>query len=262
VVGGGDVAIDAVRTAWRLGAGEVHLIYRRRREDMPAHEEEIVAAEAEGAIFHFLTNPTRVLGDGHVTGVECLKHSLGEFDRSGRRRPVPIPGSESVIALDVLIPAIGQSPDQGWMGEDAVVEVQRNDTFAVNDALGTSRLGVFAAGDAVLGPATVIQAVAQGNAVARAVDHYLRTGETEKLVTLPGYEVIEQPFDLEDYADAHRPEMPELSVEERQGNFREVEMGMDEGAVQEECKRCLRCDLEWLEMMGLACEAAPEREVV
>jgi len=204
VVGGGDVAIDAVRTAWRLGAGEVHLIYRRRREDMPAHEEEIVAAEAEGAIFHFLTNPTRVLGDGHVTGVECLKHSLGEFDRSGRRRPVPIPGSESVIALDVLIPAIGQSPDQGWMGEDAVVEVQRNDTFAVNDALGTSRLGVFAAGDAVLGPATVIQAVAQGNAVARAVDHYLRTGETEKLVTLPGYEVIEQPFDLEDYADAHK----------------------------------------------------------
>ena len=262
VVGGGDVAIDAVRTAWRLGAGEVHLIYRRRREDMPAHEEEIVAAEAEGAIFHFLTNPTRVLGDGHVTGVECLKHSLGEFDRSGRRRPVPIPGSESVIALDVLIPAIGQSPDQGWMGEDAVVEVQRNDTFAVNDALGTSRLGVFAAGDAVLGPATVIQAVAQGNAVARAVDHYLRTGETEKLVTLPGYEVIEQPFDLEDYADAHRPEMPELSVEERQGNFREVEMGMDEGTVQEECKRCLRCDLEWLEMMGLAYEAVPERAAV
>jgi NADH-quinone oxidoreductase subunit F len=262
VVGGGDVAIDAVRTAWRLGAGEVHLIYRRRCEDMPAHEEEIVSAEAEGAIFHFLTNPTRVLGDGHVTGVECLKHSLGEFDRSGRRRPVPISDSEFAIALDVLIPAIGQSPDQRWMGKDAVVEVQRNDTFVVNEALGASRPGVFAAGDAVLGPATVIQAVAQGNAVARAVDHYLRTGETKKLVTLPGYEVIEQPFDLEDYADAHRPEMPELAVEERQGNFREVETGMDEGAVQEECKRCLRCDLEWLEMMGLACEAVPERAVV
>jgi len=262
VVGGGDVAIDAVRTAWRLGAGEVHLIYRRRREDMPAHEEEIVAAETEGAVFHFLTNPTRVLGDGHVTGIECLKHSLGEFDRSGRRRPVPIPDSEFAIELDVLIPAIGQSPDQGWMGEEARVAVQRNDTFAVNEALSTSRPGVFAAGDAVLGPATVIQAVAQGNAVARVVDHYLRTGKTEKLVTLPGYEVIEQPFDLEDYADAHRPEMPELPLEERQGNFREVEMGMDEETIQEECKRCLRCDLEWLEMMGLAYEPMPEREAV
>jgi len=108
----------------------------------------------------------------------------------------------------------------------------------------------------------VIQAVAQGNAVARVVDHYLRTGKTEKLVTLPGYEVIEQPFDLEDYADAHRPEMPELPLEERQGNFREVEMGMDEETIQEECKRCLRCDLEWLEMMGLAYESMPEREAV
>ena len=262
VVGGGDVAIDSVRTAWRLGAGQVHLIYRRRREDMPAHEEEIVAAEAEGVVFHFLTNPTRVLGDGRVTGVECLKHTLGEFDRSGRRRPLPISDSEFVIELDVLIPAIGQAPDQDWMGEDAGVEVQRNDTFAVSEALGTSRPGVFAAGDAVLGPATVIQAVAQGNDVARAVDHYLRSGQTEKLVTLPGYEVIEQPFNLEDYADAHRPEMPELPVEERRGNFREVEIGMDEGLIQEECKRCLRCDLEWLEMMGLAYEPVSEREAV
>jgi len=132
----------------------------------------------------------------------------------------------------------------------------------VNEALCTSLPGVFAAGDAVLGPATVVQAVAQGNAVARAVDHYLRTGETEKLVTLPGYEVIEQLFDLEDYANAHRPEMPELPVEERRGNFREVETGMDEGAIQKECKRCLRCDLEWLEMMGLVYEAVPEREAV
>jgi NADH-quinone oxidoreductase subunit F len=260
VVGGGNVAIDAVRTAWRLGASEVHVIYRRRREDMPAYEEEIHAAEEEGAQFHYLTNPTRVLGDGQVTGVECLEHALGDFDRSARRRPVPISGSEFVIGLDMLIPAIGQSPEVS--GLDGQVELQRNRTLAVDDALCTSRVGVFAAGDAVLGPATVVEAVAQGNAVARAVDHYLRTGRAEKLITLPGYEVVNQPFNLDDYADALPPEMPELSIEERRGNFREVELGLDEHAIQEECRRCLRCDLEWLEEQGLAFEPAPERQAV
>jgi len=250
VVGGGNVAIDAVRTAWRLGASEVHVIYRRRREDMPAYKEEIQAAEHEGAIMHFLTNPTQVLGNGHASGVECLKHTLGEFDASGRRRPVALSESEFVIDLDVLIPAIGQSPDvDGFSGE---VEVNRDSTFAVNDALGTSRAGVFAAGDAVLGPASVVEAVAQGNAVARAVDIYLRTGQTERVITIPGYDVVDQPFNLDDYAGAHRPEMPELPVEERQGSFAEVELGMSEEAVREECKRCLRCDLEWLGEMGLA----------
>jgi NADH-quinone oxidoreductase subunit F len=261
VVGGGNVAIDAVRTAWRLGASEVHVIYRRLREDMPAYDEEIAAAEAEGAIFHFLTNPTRVLGDGHVTGVECLAHEPGEFDRSGRRRPVPIPGSEFTLDLDVLIPAIGQSPDTGCLASGPEVALRRDNTFEVNEALCTSCEGVFAAGDAVLGPATVVEAVAQGNAVARAVDRYLRTGKAEKIVTLPGYEVVDQPFDLDEYADARPPEMPELSLEERRGNFREVELGLDEEAVREECKRCLRCDLEWLERMQLAFEPVPERQV-
>jgi NADH-quinone oxidoreductase subunit F len=205
VVGGGNVAIDAVRTAWRLGASEVHVIYRRRREDMPAYAEEIEAAEHEGAIFHFLTNPTRVLGDGHVTGVECLRHTLGEFDRSGRRRPVPLSGSEFAIELDMLIPAIGQTPDVSGLEEQ--VAVRRDSTFEVNEALCTSRPGVFAAGDAVSGPATVVEAVAQGNAVARAVDHYLRSGEVAKIVTIPGYEVVNQPFNLDDYANAHPPQM-------------------------------------------------------
>lgn len=262
VVGGGNVAIDAVRTAWRLGASEVHLIYRRRREDMPAYAEEVEAAEHEGAIMHFLTNPTRVLGDEHVTGVECLKHTLGEFDRSGRRRPVPLTGSEFVLELDMLIPAIGQTTDlAGLEGEDGVA-VKRDSTFEVNDALCTSRPGIFAAGDAVSGPATVVEAVAQGNAVARAVDHYLRTGEMEKIVVIPGYEVVDQPFNLEDYADARPPVMPELPIEERRGNFREVELGLDERSIQEECKRCLRCDLEWLEEMELAFDPVPERRLV
>jgi NADH-quinone oxidoreductase subunit F len=260
VVGGGNVAIDAVRTAWRLGASEVHVIYRRRREEMPAYEEEIHAAEEEGVIFHFLTNPTRVLGDGHVTGVECLTHTLGEFDRSGRRRPVPLSGSEFVIDLDMLIPAIGQTTDLA--GLDGQVAVRRDSTFEVNDGLCTSRPGVFAAGDAVSGPATVVEAVAQGNAVARAVDNYLRTGQVEKIVTLPGYEVVNQPFNLDDYVDALPPRMPAIPVEERQGSFAEIALGMDEEVIQEECKRCLRCDLEWLEEMKLAFTPVPERQLV
>ncbi|MBN1660164.1 MAG: FAD-dependent oxidoreductase, partial [Anaerolineae bacterium] len=260
VVGGGNVAIDAARTAWRLGAAEVHVIYRRRREDMPAYAEEIQAAEHEGVQFHYLTNPTRVLGDGRVQGVECLAHGLGEFDSSARRRPVPIAGSEFVIDLDILIPAIGQSP--ALDGLQNVVQVQRNQTFVVNDALCTSRPGVFAAGDAVTGPATVVEAVAQGNQVARTVDHYLRTGEVAQAVTLPGYEVVSQPYNLEEYVNARRPEMPELPVAHRQGNFREVELGLDEAIAREECKRCLRCDLEWLQEMDLAFAPVPERRVV
>ena len=259
VVGGGNVAIDAVRTAWRLGAAEVHVIYRRRKEDMPAYAEEIHAAEEEGAVFHFLTNPTRVLGDGFVTGVECLRHTLGEFDRSGRRRPVALSGSEFEIELDVLIPAIGQMPDsEGLAGQ---VDLKRDNTLAVSDALLTSRPGVFAAGDVVLGPASVVQAVAQGNEAARAVDRYLRTGKIDRVVTLPGYEVVEQQFNLDDYSEAKRPKMPERPLDERRGSFGEVELGMSEEAVRDECKRCLRCDLEWLGEMELAFQPVAVREL-
>jgi formate dehydrogenase major subunit len=199
------------------------------------------------------------LGDDHVTGVECLRHILGDFDRSGRRRPVPISGSEFVIELDMLIPAIGQSTDLTGADADAGITAQRDGTLEVNDVLCTSRPGVFAAGDAVSGPATVVEAVAQGNAVARAVDQYLRTGQMDKIVVLPGYEVVDQPFNLEDYADARPPHMPELEIAEREGSFREVELGLDEQAVREECKRCLRCDLEWLEELGLAFAPVAER---
>ena len=259
-IGGGNAAIDAVRTAWRLGASEVHLIYRRRREDMPAYTEEIKAAEAEGVVFHFLTDPIRILGDDHVTGVQCLKQSLGLFDRSGRRRPVPIPGSEFDIALDILIPAIGQAPDVAVL--DGNLGSAGNRIVNVNSALATARPGVFAAGDAVLGPSTVVEAVGQGNDVARAVDHYLRTGKAERVVIQPSYDVIEQRHDPEEYADARRPEIPELPVDLRQNNFHEVELPLDQASAREECKRCLRCDLEWLEEMGLSLEPAHERRVV
>ena len=259
VVGGGDSALDAARSAWRLGAGEVHLIYRRRRVDMPALEDEVGAAEKEGIQYHFLTNPVRVLGDnGRVAGVELARQGLGEYDDSGRPRPVPIPGSEYRMDVDILIPAIGQEPDLVCMEGESGIDTQRGGTFVVNDGLGTTRTGVFAAGDAVTGAATVIEAVAQGNQVADTVDQYLRTGCTDRVLTETHYEVVEQCFDTEQYFKALRPRVREIPVEERRGCFLEVECTLDEATVQEECKRCLRCDLEWMETMGLELVPASE----
>jgi len=262
IVGGGDVAIDVARSAWRLGASEVHLIYRRTRQDMPAHEAEIEAAEAEGTIFNYLTNPVRVLGKhGKVIGVEVQNQTLGDFDRSARRRPVPQEDSNFAIDADILVAAIGQAVELSWL-DGSGIEANRNATLVANGALATTRSGVFAAGDAVTGPATVVWGVAQGNRVALQVDHYLHTGKVEKIPVIPGYAVVEQRFNLQDYADAERPHMPELPIEERRGDFDEVELGMDEVAVREECRRCLRCDLEWLETQGLAFEPMPERMLV
>ncbi len=262
VVGGGDVAIDAVRSAWRLGASEVHLVYRRSRADMPARKDEVKATEEEGIQFHFLTNPSRVIGDGKVTGVELLRQELGEFDNSGRRRPTPIAGSEFILDMDVLIPAIGQEPDLAWMEGDGTIETGRGATCVVNDGLATTRAGVFAVGDLVLGPATVVQAVAQGNRVADTVNHYLRTGSSELAAARPGYEIIEQQFNMTEYTEAARPQTREMPIEARRGNFEEVELLFDEKTVQEECKRCLRCDLEWLETMGMELTPAPEHVLV
>ncbi|MBN1642988.1 MAG: FAD-dependent oxidoreductase [Anaerolineae bacterium] len=265
VVGGGDVAIDAARTAWRLGASQVNLIYRRQREQMPAHADEVEAASEEGIQFHLLTNPVRIVGNARVSGVECLRYELGEFDRSGRRRPVPIQGSEFTLGLDVLIPAIGQEPDLSCLDADmdacmaCGMSIQRDSTMVVNRALATTRPGVFAAGDIVLGPATVIEAVAQGNEVARSVDHYLRTGSTEKDVIMPGYEAVEQLYDLEEYANAERPRERTIPVAERAGRFVEVERTLPGDVIRKECKRCLRCDLEWLEMHELPFEAQTDR---
>jgi NADPH-dependent glutamate synthase beta subunit-like oxidoreductase len=260
------VAIDAVRTAWRLGASEAVLVYRRQREQMPAYAEEVEAAIEEGIQFHLLTNPTRILGDDKVKGIECLRYELGGFDRTGRRRPIPIPDSEFTIPLDVIIPAIGQEPDLACLDADmdactaCGMDIERNSTMIVNRALSTTREGIFAIGDVVLGPASVIEAVAHGNQVARSVDNYLRTGSLEKQVLMPGYEAIKQVYDLEEYADAERPEMVTLPIEQRKDSFDEVELGLPEQVVREECKRCLRCDLEWLEVRDLPLEPVPDRE--
>jgi NADH-quinone oxidoreductase subunit F len=248
VIGGGDTAMDAARSAWRLGAKEVHVVYRRTKIEMPANPEEIEGAEEEGIHFHFLVTPVAVLGDDKATGVRLQRQELGDFDSSGRRRPVPIPGSEFDMMCDVLVPAIGQIT---WVNDESLM-MHRGPTFEVGKAYELDVPGVFAAGDAVSGPATVVQSVAHGNQVALTVDHWLTSGEMGGVYYHPERHDIPQLFNFEDYADARRPTSRLLSPDERfaRKDFIEVEMGFDERTIQEECKRCLRCDLEWLERIG------------
>ncbi len=250
IVGGGDVAIDSARSAWRLGAAEVHVVYRREERDMPAHREEIEAAKEEGVQFHFLTNPMAVLGMATVTGIRLQRQTLGEFDSSGRRRPKLIARSEFDLACDIIIPAIGQVTDFDWM-QDNSIETNRASTFKVGLALETTVPGVFAAGDAVLGPASVIHAVAQGHTVALAVEAWVKTGKLERVVYKPKRHDIPWQVNPADYAQARRPVPRALPPEWRSwSGFTEIEMGFDETMAREEARRCLRCDLEWLERIG------------
>jgi len=246
VVGGGNVAIDAARTAWRLGAAEVHVVYRRTRQDMPAYPEEIEAAEQEGTVFHYLANPVRVLGPARVTAVEIQNQTLGEYDKSGRRRPVPVDGSTFPLTVEVLIPAIGQQPDAAFAhGTD--LAFQRNATIRVGKNLATSRPGVFAAGDAVSGPASVIEAVAQGNRVARMVDAYLRTGKADPVVLRPEPHFPPMTWNPEEFGDLARIRPRHRDAADRVGSFQEVDLPLGEEEIRQECRRCLRCDFEWIQ---------------
>jgi NADPH-dependent glutamate synthase beta subunit-like oxidoreductase len=243
VVGGGNTAIDAARTAIRLGATAVHLIYRRTRFDMPATDLEIEEAVEEGLQLHFLVNPTRLVGNGKVEGIELVRQELGEFDSSARRRPSPIEGSEFVLNVDVVIPAIGQRTDMEC-ADGCGIEFNRDSTVKVTRHLGTDRPGVFAAGDVVLGPATVVEAVAQGNKVAQTVDEYLSGGQPASKEDWLDYADFEVSWTMEDYAEMPRGAMPVQEPDVRRHNWQEVELGFSEQACREDCKRCLRCDLD------------------
>jgi len=177
VVGGGNVAMDSVRTAKRLGAELAAIIYRRSREELPARHEEAEHAEEEGIEFHLLTNPTRILADENswVTGIECIKMVLGEPDASGRRSPVPVEGSEFVMEVDTVIMAIGTSPNPLVSRSTPGLEVGRRGTLEADPKTGqTTKEGVFAGGDAVTGAATVIEAMGAGKRSAVAIDEYVR----------------------------------------------------------------------------------------
>ncbi len=176
VIGGGNVAMDAARTALRLGAEEVFIVYRRSREEMPARVEEVDHAEEEGIKFQLLTNPVEVLGDekGNVIGMTCVRMKLGEPDESGRRRPIPIPNSEFVIDCDTVIVAIGNSPNPIVPSTTPGLETTKWGTIVIDEETGmTSREGVFAGGDIVTGAATVISAMGAGKRAARGIHEYL-----------------------------------------------------------------------------------------
>lgn len=246
VIGGGNVAVDAARSALRLGAKEVYIIYRRSRQEMPANVEEIAEAEHEGAKITYLATPTQLSGEnGKVNSMECIRMELGEYDASGRRRPVPIKGSEFSMDIDAVIAAIGQVPDLSFLPPDSDLETTKGQTFVVDSlTLATSRQGVFAGGDVVTGPATVIEAMAAGERAAISIHNYL-TGKsmTEGHLRQPEKR-LEIPRAVETPEEKERVRMPTLTLKRRLGSFQEVNLGYSAQKAMEEAKRCLRCDLE------------------
>ncbi|MCK4908829.1 MAG: FAD-dependent oxidoreductase, partial [Planctomycetes bacterium] len=178
VIGGGNVAMDSARTALRLGAEHVYIVYRRSRQEMPARNEEIHHGEEEGLELQLLTNPIEISGnrDGWVHSLKCIKMKLGEPDDSGRRRPVPIKGSEFELEVDTVIMAIGNGPNPLLL--KATPDIQLNkwgNIVADEKTMATSRKGVYAGGDIVTGAATVIQAMGQGKVAARAIDQFVKS---------------------------------------------------------------------------------------
>ncbi|MGI5896835.1 MAG: NADPH-dependent glutamate synthase [Oscillospiraceae bacterium] len=176
IVGGGNVAMDAARCAKRMGTEHVYIVYRRSEEEMPARLEEVHHAKEEGIEFLTLNNPTKILGDedGKVKGMECVKMELGEPDESGRRSPVPVPGSEFVLDVDAVIMAIGTSPNPLIRTTTTGVEANRRGCLIVNEEMCTTREGVYAGGDAVTGAATVILAMGAGKTAANSIDEYIK----------------------------------------------------------------------------------------
>ena len=245
IIGGGNVAIDSVRTAARMGA-EAFILYRRSKEEMPAYQWEIEEAEEEGIQIQFLAAPTKILGtDGKVSGIECIKMQLGEPDASGRRRPEPIAGSEFTIEVDTVIPAIGQMPDTSSFTDDSNFNMTKWNTFVVNpNSLMTSIEGVFAGGDNVSGPASAVEAVSHGNKAARAIDRYIRgeqlTAEEEVTKEIVTFDDLE----LKSLEELKQPrEKPTLlPAAERVKNFQEVvSKTFTEEQAKAEAERCLAC---------------------
>ena len=247
IIGGGNTAIDCARNALRLGAEKVTIIYRRTRKEMPAAFYEVDAAEEEGVELKFLAAPVALKGeDGKLTGIEVLEMELGEPDASGRRRPVPKEGSNYVIPIDMCVAAIGQFCDLDFLPAVCKIETTRWNTLEANPAtLETGWEGVFAGGDAVSGPATVVEALAHGRKAARAIHHYLRDEpmEPEYQTVTPANDPWPVISDVIGVAPAPREKMPELPAHERARNFEEVELGLSPEAAGREAARCLQCGL-------------------
>jgi len=247
VIGGGNSAIDAARCATRLGA-DVTILYRRERKDMPAAAEEIIAALEEGIKIEFLVAPVKIVEKkGKVTGIVCQRMKLGEFDRSGRKKPIPIEGSEYTLGVDSVIAAIGQVPDLSFVPKESGVSVNKWNTFdlAEGSAFQTTNPKFYAGGDALTGPDTVIGAIAAGHQAAKDIDGAIRAQNCEAVYEEPAEEKIVIPFVLdEENPEAPQTKMPELHGADRKQSFIEVELGFTMEEAVKEATRCLRCDVE------------------
>ena len=249
VIGGGNSAIDAARIAIRQeGVQNVTIFYRRTRNEMPAIAEEIDAALEEGVKLHTLIAPDRIITeDEQITAVEFIRNELAESDESGRRKPVPVEGSQHTVPLDTLIVAISEQPDRAAITQNGL-DLTGWGTIKVDpDTLATSIPGLFAGGDVVTGPNTVVEAIADGKKAALMIDRYL-CGKELKLppeVHLPEIHIPQWASDEEELFESVRPKAPEVPVELRKNSFIEVEQALSVEDATQEARRCLRCDLEF-----------------
>ena len=249
VVGGGNVAIDCVRSSFRIGKPDVNLVYRRTKKEMPADHVEIHDAEEEGVKFHYLCNPVRIVEkEGKVVGVECIRMELGEPDESGRRRPVPVKGSEFFIEADILIPAIGQAIDLSFLDEKDGVKTTKRSTLSIQEGtFQASRPGIFSAGDCVTGPDVLVRAAGHGKRAAEKIDLFLRgldvkESEEERLESLvEKIRVYNKEEKIGISGGQKRAMLKLLPPESRKWVFDEVEEGFSIPEAQKEAERCLRC---------------------
>jgi len=246
VLGGGNTAMDVSRSLRRLGVKDVRILYRRTRAEMPAMPEEIEDAEHEGVVIEYLVSPVRVLGNEKtgVRGLECIRMKLGEPDASGRRRPVPIAGSEFVIKLDRVVLAIGQAPDLEFLGPGHQIAITRSERINVADvSFMTNRPGVFAVGDAVTtDKMVVIEAIGMGKQAAAAIDAYLKGQLPRELVV----DAREVPIARRVLAESELTPVPRIAVptiplEQRVSSFDEIELGFTAEQAIAEARRCLAC---------------------
>lgn len=246
IVGGGNAAVDAARTCVRLGCSSVSVVYRRSRSEMPAHFEEIIQMAEEGIHVHQLTIPARIHGSYcKVDSLECLMANLGDPDESGRRRPEPIEGSAYKMPVGAVIAAIGQSPNLEDYPGLGSIELTKKGTIKVQaPSQRTSLPDVFAGGDAVTGPATVVQAIGAGKRGAYAIHAYLRgLPLPSKFIPRPRDMVSPILMNYQEKAFIQRQENPLIDLDRRMHTFDRVERGLDEKAAQKEARRCMRCDI-------------------
>lgn len=251
VIGGGNAAIDAARTARRMGGDKVQIIYRRTKAEMPADQEEIEGAVEEGIDILFLATPIRVISENEkIKGIECIRMKLGDIDETGRKRPIPIKDSEFTVSLDTMMCAIRQEPDLSFLTDNKNIQISKWKTIVVNsETLITHDDGIFAGGDVVTGAATVTEAMGAGKIAAQSIQKYLR-GEpvTRKYDVIRPAAYVESlklsDKEMEGLMELKRPKIPSLSASERVNNFKEVHIGLGEEQARQEAKRCLRCELE------------------